>query len=175
MAAGHVPAQEVADGGPWSLARLAQFPLITRETGNTGRSHVDEAFHREGPKSDIVPQAMDADVIKTCVDPGIGVGVIASVAFDAVRDSHLVVLDTRRRYATNTTRVAARPSGPASARTSISCGRTCTVSPWTVAQPATQLLAHRRAERAQGFDQQHLEAPRPALGARCKARHRPPG
>jgi len=106
VAAGHVLAQEVADGATLSLARLAQFPLITYETGFTGRSHIDQAFLREGLKADIVLQAMDADVIKTYVDLGIGVGVIASVAFDEVRDTHLRALDARHLFATNTTRVA---------------------------------------------------------------------
>jgi LysR family cys regulon transcriptional activator len=106
VAAGHVLAQELADGATLSLARLAQFPLITYETGFTGRSHIDQAFLREGLKADIVLQAMDADVIKTYVDLGIGVGVIASVAFDEVRDSHLRALDARHLFATNTTRVA---------------------------------------------------------------------
>jgi LysR family cys regulon transcriptional activator len=50
--------------------------------------------------------AMDADVIKTHVDLGLGVGVIASVAYDAARDANLVALDARHLFATNTTRVA---------------------------------------------------------------------
>jgi hypothetical protein len=55
---------------------------------------------------DVVLSAMDADVINTYVDLGIGVGVIASVAFDEVRDTHLAALDARHLFATNTTRVA---------------------------------------------------------------------
>jgi LysR family cys regulon transcriptional activator len=103
---GHALAQEAAAGQKLTLARLAQCPLITYETGYTGRSHIDQAFQREGLKADIVLQAMDADVIKTYVELGIGVGVIASVAFDEVRDGHLVALDARHLFATNTTRVA---------------------------------------------------------------------
>jgi LysR family cys regulon transcriptional activator len=102
----HPLAREAASGEPLALQRLAQCPLITYETGYTGRSHIDEAFQREGLHADIVLQAMDADVIKTYVDLGIGVGVIASVAFDEERDRHLVALDARHLFATNTTRVA---------------------------------------------------------------------
>jgi LysR family transcriptional regulator, cys regulon transcriptional activator len=102
----HPLAQEVADGHPLTLARLAQFPLITYEPGYTGRRHIDEAFGREGLGVDIVLSAMDADVIKTYVELGIGVGVIASVAFDEARDRGLVALDARHLFATNTTRVA---------------------------------------------------------------------
>jgi LysR family cys regulon transcriptional activator len=103
---GHPLALEAAEGKPLTLHRLAQFPVITYEPGYTGRSHIDEAFGREGLQVDIVLSAMDADVIKTYVDLGIGVGVIASVAFDEERDTHLVALDARHLFATNTTRVA---------------------------------------------------------------------
>ena len=104
----HPLALEAADGKPLTLQRMAQFPVITYEPGYTGRSHIDDAFSREGLKVDIVLSAMDADVIKTYVDLGIGVGVIASVAFDEVRDTHLVALDARHLFATNTTRVAVK-------------------------------------------------------------------
>ncbi|MBC7729679.1 MAG: CysB family HTH-type transcriptional regulator [Microbacteriaceae bacterium] len=104
----HPLALEAADGKPLTLQRMAQFPVITYEPGYTGRSHIDDAFGREGLKVDIVLSAMDADVIKTYVDLGIGVGVIASVAFDEVRDTHLVALDARHLFATNTTRVAVK-------------------------------------------------------------------
>ena len=91
---------------PLSLERLAEFPLVTYEPGYTGRRHIDEAFERAGLDVDIVLSAMDADVIKTYVDLGIGVGIVASVAFDEARDDHLVALDARHLFALNTTRVA---------------------------------------------------------------------
>lgn len=97
---------ELADGQALSLQRLAQFPLVTYEPGYTGRRHIDEAFAKEGLAVDVVLAAMDADVIKTYVELGIGVGIIASVAFDEQRDDHLVALDARHLFALNTTRVA---------------------------------------------------------------------
>lgn len=105
---GHALAVEAAAGAPLALDRLAQFPLITYESGYTGRGHIDEAFARAGRPVHIVLQAMDADVIKTYVELGIGVGVIASVAFDEARDTGLVALDARHLFATNTTRIALR-------------------------------------------------------------------
>jgi LysR family cys regulon transcriptional activator len=105
---GHPLAEEVAAGQLLTLQRLAQFPLVTYETGYTGRSHIDEAFGREGLSVDVVLSAMDADVIKTYVELGIGVGVIASVAFDAARDTQLTALDARHLFAINTTRVAVK-------------------------------------------------------------------
>jgi LysR family cys regulon transcriptional activator len=105
---GHPLAAEAAAGDVLSLQRLVEFPLITYEPGYTGRSHIDEAFGRAGLKARVVLQAMDADVIKTYVELGIGVGVIASVAFDEARDGALTALDARHLFATNTTRVALR-------------------------------------------------------------------
>jgi LysR family cys regulon transcriptional activator len=90
------------------LQRLAAFPLISYEPGYTGRGHIDEAFGRAQLSAHFVLQAMDADVIKTYVELGVGVGVIASVAFDEARDTGLAALDARHLFATNTTRVALR-------------------------------------------------------------------
>ena len=91
-----------------TLARLAQFPIITYEPGFTGRSHIDEAFKRQGLAFNLVLSAMDADVIKTYVELGMGVGIIAAMAFDAGRDSHLRALDARHLFASNMTRLALR-------------------------------------------------------------------
>jgi LysR family cys regulon transcriptional activator len=106
VAASHPLAEEMRRGGPLSLARLAQFPLVTCEAGYTGRSHMDEALARGRLRADVVLSAMDADAIKTCVGLGIGAGVIASMAFDEARDGDLVAIDARHLFATNTTRVA---------------------------------------------------------------------
>ncbi len=91
-----------------TLERLAEFPLITYEPGYTGRRHIDDAFQRAELPFEISLSAMDADVIKTYVDLGLGVGVIASVAFDDKRDANLVALDARHLFATNTTRIAVK-------------------------------------------------------------------
>ncbi len=103
---GHPLAQRQAEGEPLTLDRLASFPLVTYEPGYTGRGHIDEAFAHAGLSARFVLQAMDADVIKTYVELGLGVGVIASVAYDEARDTGLVALDARHLFALNTTRVA---------------------------------------------------------------------
>jgi LysR family cys regulon transcriptional activator len=105
---GHALAVEAAQGVPLTLAQLARWPLITYEPGYTGRRHIDEAFAREGLAPEVILQAMDADVIKTYVELGLGVGIIASMAFDDERDRLLRAIDARRLFATNTTRVAVR-------------------------------------------------------------------
>lgn len=94
--------------GPVTLEQLAQYPVITYELGYTGRAHIDEAFARVGLAPDIVLTAMDADVIKTYVELGMGVGVIASIAFDPERDRHLRAIDARDLFEVNLTRLALR-------------------------------------------------------------------
>lgn len=96
---------------PLTLQRLAAFPLITYEAGYTGRSHIDEAFARASLSPNLVLQAMDADVIKTYVELGLGVGIVASIAFDEERDRQLVALDARHLFAANMTRVGLRRGG----------------------------------------------------------------
>lgn len=93
---------------PVSLEQLAQYPIITYEQGYTGRSHIDQAFARAGLVPEIVLTAMDADVIKTYVELGMGVGIVASIAFDPDRDRHLQALDARHLFALNVTRLGLR-------------------------------------------------------------------
>ncbi len=65
-----------------TIEELADFPLVTYTFGFTGRSELDTAFMRAGLTPRIVFTATDADVIKTYVRLGLGVGVIASMAVD---------------------------------------------------------------------------------------------
>jgi LysR family cys regulon transcriptional activator len=94
--------------GPITLEQLAQYPIITYEGGYTGRSHIDEAFARAGLHPNVVLSAMDADVIKTYVELGMGVGIVASIAFDTERDRTLHALDARHLFEMNLTRLAVR-------------------------------------------------------------------
>lgn len=105
---GHALAAAAAAGQPLTLQALAQFPVITYEAGYTGRRHIDEAFARQGLAPNIVLEAMDADVVKTYAELGMGVGIIASIAFDEERDLQLRALDARHLFASNTTRLALR-------------------------------------------------------------------
>ena len=91
-----------------TLQRLAQFPIVTYETGYTGRSHIDDAFRQADLTLNVALAAMDADVIKTYVDLGLGVGIVAAIAFDEERDSHLSAIDVRHLFADNMTRLAVR-------------------------------------------------------------------
>ena len=94
--------------GPLTLEHLAGHPIITYETGYTGRSHIDAAFAAAGLPLRVVLSAMDADVIKTYVELGLGVGIVASIAIDPDRDRGLREIDARHLFAVNLTRIGLR-------------------------------------------------------------------
>jgi LysR family cys regulon transcriptional activator len=94
--------------GPVTLQHLVNFPIITYQIGYTGRAHIDDAFFVEGLHPDVVLTAMDADVIKTYVELGMGVGIVASVALDAERDRNLRSIDVGHLFQVNVTRLGLR-------------------------------------------------------------------
>jgi LysR family cys regulon transcriptional activator len=106
-----VPPGHALLDAPLTLQRLAEFPLITYEQGFTGRSSIDTAFQRAGVSTQVTLTAMDADVIKTYVGLGLGVGIIAAIAFDEERDTPLRALDARHLFPINTTSVGVRRGG----------------------------------------------------------------
>lgn len=104
----HPLAEAQRRGETLTLERLAEFPIVTYETGYTGRSHIDQAFQAAGVPLHVVLAAMDADVIKTYVELGLGVGIVAAIAYDEERDRHLSAIDARHLFADNMTRLAVR-------------------------------------------------------------------
>jgi len=99
---------ELLDGQPLTVERLARYPIVTYEPGFTGRSHIDAAFARRDLKPQIVISAMDADVVKTYVELGIGVGIVAGFAFNEERDRALSAIEAGHLFEINTTRLAIR-------------------------------------------------------------------
>ena len=93
---------------PLTLEALARHPLITYDTGFTGRTRIDGAFADSGIAPQIVLTAMDADVIKTYVQLGMGVGIVAGVAYEAERDTQLSAVDAGALFGINTTKLAVR-------------------------------------------------------------------
>lgn len=91
-----------------TLQHLAQYPVITYEQGYTGRSHIDNAFAAQDLHPNVVLTAMDADVIKTYVELGMGVGIVASIALDPERDRNLRMLDAGHLFEINVTRLGIR-------------------------------------------------------------------
>ncbi|WP_235833845.1 LysR substrate-binding domain-containing protein, partial [Escherichia coli] len=93
-----------------TIEELAEYPIVTYTFGFTGRSELDTAFNRAGLTPKIVFTATDADVIKTYVRLGLGVGVIANMAVDPVQDPDLVTVDTSDIFTYSTTKIGFRRS-----------------------------------------------------------------
>lgn len=104
----------VPDGHPLlelkevTLEALGDYPIITYHEGFTGRAHVDKAFADAGIVPDIVLSAIDADVIKTYVNLGLGVGIVAEMAYDPETDRNLKLIPVPDLFPPNTTRLAVR-------------------------------------------------------------------
>jgi len=94
-------------GNP-SLESLAEWPIITYDEGLTGRERVDEAFAQIDVSPGIAMTALDADVIKAYVEMGLGIGIIAEIAFDATRDSKLRRLDVSGLFEPSTSMIGLR-------------------------------------------------------------------
>ena len=101
---GHILAEE----SRLSLEKLAEFPLITYTFGFTGRSQLDEAFRARALQPQVVLTAADADVIKTYVRLGLGVGIVATMAHDPVQEPDLLAIDASHLFAPSTTRIGFR-------------------------------------------------------------------
>ncbi len=102
------PGHPLLDAGRLRLEELAQHPVITYSPEFAGRSHINEAFAARGLEVDVVLAAIDSDVIKSYVELGMGVGIIAAMAFDPARDRGLRAIDAGHLFRTNTTRIAVR-------------------------------------------------------------------
>ena len=98
----------VLDGRPLSLAELARWPLITYDSAFAGRSRINAAFERAHLTPNVVLAAIDADVIKTYVSLGLGLGIIAHQAYDVARDAGLQALEAGQLFGSNTTRIGLR-------------------------------------------------------------------
>jgi DNA-binding transcriptional LysR family regulator len=91
-----------------TLQRIADFPLVTYDAAFTGRTALDETFAAAGISMNIVLTAIDADVIKTYVRQGLGIGIISGVAFDTERDTDLVALDGSKLFPERVAKLAYR-------------------------------------------------------------------
>ncbi|SFC56669.1 CysB family HTH-type transcriptional regulator [Massilia yuzhufengensis] len=91
-----------------SLEEIASYPVITYDAAFAGRSKIDHAFGLRSLKPDVLLEAIDADVIKTYVELGMGVGIIAGMAFDPERDRNLRAIPVGQLFGMNISRVAVK-------------------------------------------------------------------
>ncbi|MGR8920310.1 MAG: HTH-type transcriptional regulator CysB [Gammaproteobacteria bacterium] len=93
---------------PLTLEAIAEYPIVTYVFGFTGRSQLDDAFARAGLEARVVFTAVDADVIKTYVRLGLGVGIVATLAFEAEHDDGLVALNAAHLFDYSVTKIGFR-------------------------------------------------------------------
>jgi len=91
-----------------TLRQIAEFPIVTYNFGFTGRSKLDEAFKAQGLQPQVVFTAADADVIKTYVRLGLGIGIVAKMAHDPVVDADLVAVDASHLFEASVTKIGFR-------------------------------------------------------------------
>lgn len=93
---------------PITLADIGRYPIVTYDFAFAGRSKINRAFEEAGVEPNVVLTAIDTDVIKTYVGLGLGVGIIASMAFEPERDRGLAIIDAGHLFLPSTTRIGIR-------------------------------------------------------------------
>ena len=91
-----------------TLEAITRHPIITYDFAFTGRTAINKAFQAKGLTPNVVLTAIDADVIKTYVELGLGVGIMAHMAFDPERDRTLRARDASHLFETSVTRIGIR-------------------------------------------------------------------
>jgi LysR family cys regulon transcriptional activator len=99
------PGHPLLKAKPLTLEAIAQYPVVTYDFAFAGRSRINKAFEKRGLEPNIVLTALDSDVIKTYVELGLGIGILASMGFDAKRDRGLHALDASHLFESSTTRL----------------------------------------------------------------------
>lgn len=99
------PKHPLLKESPLTLEKLAEYPIVTYDFAFANRSLVQKAFESRGLKPHVVLSAQDSDVIKTYVELGLGVGILAKMAFDPRRDVTLRAMDASHLFESSTTRL----------------------------------------------------------------------
>ena len=88
-----------------TLEDIVKYPIITYDFAFTGRTKINQAFAAKNLTPNVVLTAIDADVIKTYVELGLGIGILAQMAFEPIRDKHLRSIDASHLFEPSTTRI----------------------------------------------------------------------
>lgn len=93
---------------PLTLAAIAEYPIITYDEGFSARSIVDRAFDDAGLAPTVVLSAIDADVSKAYVEEGMGIAILATIAYDRKRDANLRCLNAHTLFTPSVLSVVVR-------------------------------------------------------------------
>jgi len=99
------PKHPLLKAAPLTLERLVEYPIVTYDFAFANRSLVEKAFENRGLQPNVVLTALDSDVIKTYVELGLGIGILAKMAFDPKRDANLRAIDASHLFESSTTRL----------------------------------------------------------------------
>lgn len=102
------PGHPILAEKPLTLEAIARHPIITYDFAFTGRSQINKAFLARGLRPNVTLTAIDSDVIKTYVALGLGIGIIAGMAFDPAEDRNLGAADASHLFESSTTRIGVR-------------------------------------------------------------------
>jgi LysR family transcriptional regulator, cys regulon transcriptional activator len=93
---------------PLTLEAISRYPIVTYDFAFSPDSVVRKAFDARSIKTNVALTAVDADVIKTYVELGVGVGIVAKMAFDPDKDAALRMIDAAHLFEPSTTRISLR-------------------------------------------------------------------
>jgi len=102
------PDHPILKAKPLTLEAIAKYPLVTYDFAFTGRSQINKAFAARGLTPNVALTAIDADIIKTYVALGLGIGIVAYMAFDPAADKGLRAVDAAHLFESATTRLGIR-------------------------------------------------------------------
>ena len=85
----------ILDVNPLTLEEIARYPIISYDPRYSGRWRVMNAFKKANIEPKVILSAIDADVCKTYIELGLGIGVLTTITFDPKRDTRLA-RETRR-------------------------------------------------------------------------------
>ena len=102
------PGHPILEQKPLTLEAIAKYPIITYDYAFTGRGKINKAFESRGLTPNVVLTAIDSDIIKTYVQMGLGVGIVAAMAYNPETDTGLRAVDAAHLFESSTTRIGIR-------------------------------------------------------------------
>jgi LysR family cys regulon transcriptional activator len=99
------PDHKLLKNKPLTLADIAKYPLVAYEPGFSTRQDSLSAFEKANLAPKIALSAIDADVIKSCVELGLGIAIVSEVTFDSKKDAGLRAIPAGHLFEPSTTKI----------------------------------------------------------------------